>query len=344
MLTKDRVAGLLAAFKKLRVLVVGDLMLDRYVFGSVERISPEAPVPVLHVKREESRPGGASNVALNIHSLGATGLVSGVIGADVAGMELKTVLSEAGLSVDAVLEVEAVQTTVKTRVIAERQQVVRVDRESSRCAFSDAGIKLRDRITCCLEGVDAVLIEDYGKGVVDQVLVDMVLAAAHERGLPTGFDPKDNHDLRIPWVTVATPNYREACLAAGIPEQPLPAFGRAIVPTSLAETGRVLTERWNTGCLMITLGPRGVYVRPADGAQQILPTQAREVFDVSGAGDTFISTAVLSVAAGASYAEAAQMANYASGVVVGKLGTATCDATELLDIVAKSEEAGAPCV
>ena len=344
MLTRARAAALLRAFQDLRILVAGDLMLDRYVFGAVERISPEAPVPVLLVEREESRPGGASNVALNIQSLGATGLVAGVTGTDVAGAELKKVLSAAGLPTEGILAVDAIQTTVKTRVIAERQQVVRVDRESPFAAFADAGAALRERLANSLDHVDAVLIEDYGKGVVDQPLVDMLLAAAHARGLPAGFDPKDNHHLHIPWVTVATPNYREACLAAGMSEQALPKNCGAAIPDCLQETGRVLAERWNTACLMITLGPRGVYVRPTEGKQQILPTQAREVFDVSGAGDTFIATAVLSLAAGASYTEAAQMANYASGVVVGKVGTATCNADELLEIVTKSEEAGVPCV
>ena len=344
MLTRARIAELLDRFTKMRILVVGDLMLDRYVFGSVERISPEAPVPVLHVQREESRPGGASNVALNIHSLGAMGLVSGVIGADAAGAELKKVLSNAGLQFDAVLEASTLQTTVKTRVIADRQQVVRVDRESPCSLFVSAGEALRQQLAACMDAVDGLLIEDYGKGIVDQSLVDMVLAGARARNIPAGFDPKDNHDLHIPWVTVATPNYREACLAAGISEHVLPASGAASVPAYLEETGRVLTERWNTGCLMITLGPRGVYVRPSDGVQQILPTQAREVFDVSGAGDTFIATAVLALAAGASYTEAAQMANFASGVVVGKVGTATCDAAELLEIASLSAEGGEACV
>ena len=344
MLTRDRAAALMAAFKDLRILVVGDLMLDRYVFGAVERISPEAPVPVVHVQREESRPGGASNVALNIYSLGAGGLVAGIIGSDAAGTELKRVLSAAGLPVDAVLSSEHLQTTVKTRVIADRQQVVRVDREADNSSFSAAGDAMRENVARCLDDVDAVVIEDYGKGVVDQSLVNMVLAAARERGIPAGFDPKNNHTLDIPWVTVATPNYREACLAAGVAEQPLPATGDPRVPACLEETGRVLTERWHPACLMITLGPRGVYVRPADGKQQILPTQAREVFDVSGAGDTFIATAVLSLAAGASYAEAAQMANYAAGVVVGKVGTATCHAAELLDMVNRSDDSGGVCV
>ncbi|MFU8779942.1 MAG: bifunctional heptose 7-phosphate kinase/heptose 1-phosphate adenyltransferase [Kiritimatiellia bacterium] len=344
MLTSARAAELLDGFRQKRILIAGDLMLDRYVFGTVDRISPEAPVPVLRVTHEEVRPGGASNVALNIRSLGATGMVCGIAGRDAAGAELQHVLAQAGLPVDGIVVSDAVQTTVKTRVIADRQQIVRVDRESTTAAFEAVGAELAARVSGVGVGVDAVLLEDYGKGVVDQGVVDTVLALAASNGLPAGFDPKDNRHLHIPWMTVATPNYREACSAAGQPEESLHGCSAMHVPAGLRETGRVLAEHWQTACLMITLGPRGVYVLPREGTEQILPTQAREVFDVSGAGDTFIATAVLSIAAGASYAEAAQMANHAAGVVVGKVGTATCSAAELLDFVAKSEETRSVCV
>jgi D-beta-D-heptose 7-phosphate kinase/D-beta-D-heptose 1-phosphate adenosyltransferase len=331
---------LLSAFKKLRILVVGDLMLDRYVFGKVERISPEAPVPVLHVEREEARPGGASNVALNIKSLGGGGLVSGIIGCDAAGADLKQVLQDSGLTVAGVFASSQVQTTVKTRVIADRQQVVRVDRESGVSDFARAEQQLRAYLRTCVNDVDAILIEDYGKGIVNQDTVDMLLEAASARGIPAGFDPKDNHHLRIPWMTVATPNYREACEAAGIRETPLPAGHWEQVPAVLRDTGRILSDRWQTACLMITLGPRGVYVCTRDGEEKILPTEAREVYDVSGAGDTFITAALLALTAGADYVEAAKIANYASGVVVGKLGTATCSTAELLAFIQKCEKGG----
>jgi D-glycero-beta-D-manno-heptose-7-phosphate kinase len=344
MLTKECAERLLQAFKPIRILVVGDLMLDRYVFGSVDRISPEAPVPVLHVRRDESRPGGASNVALNIQSLGAHGIVCGVTGVDAAGVELKRVLADAGLQTDGIVESALVQTTVKTRVIADRQQVVRVDRESSPDGFGAIGDVLHARVAELVANVDAVLIEDYGKGVVTQSVVDLVLAAASRAGIPAGFDPKDNHRLDIPWITVASPNYREACLAAGVPELPLERELDAAARQSLRETGAILSKRWGTSCLMITLGPRGVYVQSRDGLEQLLPTQAREVYDVSGAGDTFISVAVLSLAAGASHVEAAQMANHAAGVVVGKVGTATCTAEELLESVAMAGQGVAGCV
>lgn len=326
MLNKARVEELLAGFANVKVLVVGDLMLDRYVFGSVTRISPEAPVPVVHVSREESRPGGASNVALNIGALGGGSTVAGVIGADVAGDDLMRTLVDAGIRMEGVVRAPSVQTTVKTRVVAERQQVVRVDREMPAAQF-EAGVETLCRLLPPLvAAADAVVIEDYGKGVVCQRVVDTVLAAAQTAGLPVGFDPKDNHRLNLPWLTLATPNYREACLAAGVPEASLDDTAGS---ASLRETGRLLSARWGTELLLITLGPHGMYLLPRSGEPMVLPTVAREVFDVSGAGDTVIATALTALAAGATHAEAAELANHAAGVVVGKLGTAVCTRAEL---------------
>ncbi len=336
MISSERAAALLAAFRRVRVLVVGDLMLDRYVFGSVDRISPEAPVPVVRVLREEARLGGASNVALNICELGAQGAVCGLVGSDTAGQELKRLLAASGLRTDGVVEHGDVQTTVKTRVIADRQQIVRVDRESDNGACAGAADVLSARMRTLRSKADAVVIEDYGKGVVSQPMVDAVLAASE--GIPVGFDPKDNHKLSFPWVTVATPNYREACLAAGCAEQSLEEGPERI--KALEETARILSERWRAETLMVTLGPLGVYVHGQDGRSEVLPTEAREVFDVSGAGDTFIAVAVTALAAGGSYAEAAVLANHAAGVVVGKVGTATCSPEELLRSLSRGREGG----
>lgn len=326
MLTRTRVEALLAGMARARVLVVGDLMLDRYVFGSVTRISPEAPVPVVHVLREESRPGGASNVALNLAALGGTATVAGVIGADAAGDDLTRTLRAAGLCMDGVVCAPAVHTTVKTRVVADRQQVVRVDREMPPARFEASVADLCRQLPALVAASDAVAIEDYGKGIVCQAVVDTVLDAARAAGVRVGFDPKDNHRLRLPWLTLATPNYREACLAAGVTEVSLddPA-GDA----TLQEAGQILAARWGTELLMITLGPHGMYLLPRSGEPLVLPTVAREVFDVSGAGDTVIATALAALAAGASDAEAAVLANHAAGVVVGKLGTAVCTPAEL---------------
>ncbi len=328
MLNKARAAEILAGFRKVRVLVIGDLMLDRYVFGSVNRISPEAPVPVVHVTREESRPGGASNVALNIGALGAKGAVAGAIGQDAAGVELTRALLAAGVCIDGVAEDSSVQTTVKTRVVADRQQVVRVDRETTPSWFAGCVEQVCARLPALIEAVDAVIIEDYGKGMICRRIVDTALTAARTVGVPVGFDPKDNHELSLPWLTLATPNYREACLAAGVPE--LPLEGDPAQSATLQEAGKVLMERWGTAYLLITLGAQGMYLLSRGGRGQVLPTVAREVFDVSGAGDTVIATALTAMAAGASFEEAAALANHAAGVVVAKLGTAVCSPAELL--------------
>ncbi|HAS82729.1 MAG TPA: hypothetical protein DCS43_08675, partial [Verrucomicrobia bacterium] len=255
MLNKARASQLLDAFAGTRILVVGDLMLDRYVFGSVNRISPEAPVPVVHVTREESRPGGASNVALNISALGGRSTVAGALGPDDAGKDLKEALQNAQIGMDGVMDEATLRTTVKTRVVADRQQVVRVDRELPAARFSACVQSLCDRLPALVKQADGVIIEDYGKGIICQPVVDAVLTAAREAGCPVGFDPKDNNLLVLPWLTLATPNYREACLAAGLPEEPL-GNNPADSPT-LKAAGRILSERWGAAYLMITLGAHG---------------------------------------------------------------------------------------
>ena len=328
-LGKERASQLLTAADSTKILVVGDLMLDRYIFGSVDRISPEAPVPVVHVVSEESRPGGASNVALNIAALGGGSMVAGIVGDDDAGRELLGALRASQIDVAGVTGVAGIHTTQKTRIIAERQQVARVDHEDCADLYAERVADLCEILPDLVQKSTGVIIEDYGKGVICQEVVDCVLAAAQTFGRPVGFDPKDNHSLNIPWLTLATPNYREACLASGQPEVALgddPASN-----DGLRQAGEALSERWNTDFLMITLGPHGMYLCPRNGEPTVQPTLAQEVFDVSGAGDTVIAVAMMAIAAGASYREAASLANHAAGVVVGKVGTATCSCRELLD-------------
>jgi D-beta-D-heptose 7-phosphate kinase/D-beta-D-heptose 1-phosphate adenosyltransferase len=320
---------LIAGFKNTGILVVGDLMLDRYIFGSVSRISPEAPVPVVHVVSEESRPGGASNVSLNIASLGGSSMVAGIAGADKAGEDLLNALTASGIETGGVVCARSIQTTVKTRIVADRQQVARVDHEDGIELYADRIDELCSMIPGLVEKSTAVIIEDYGKGVICQEVVDAVLSAAKEQGKPVGFDPKDNHKLEIPWLTLATPNYREACLATGQPELPLGQSPET--SEGLASAANRLSEQWDSEFLMITLGPHGMYLCPRDGSPSVQPTLAKEVFDVSGAGDTVIAVAMMAVSAGAGYEEAASLANHAAGVVVGKVGTATCTPDELLD-------------
>jgi D-beta-D-heptose 7-phosphate kinase/D-beta-D-heptose 1-phosphate adenosyltransferase len=327
----DRARTIVAGFAAQRILVVGDLMLDRYVYGSVSRISPEAPVPVVEVTRELEAPGGASNVAWNIRAMGARAGLCGLVGPDPAAAALRVLLEGQGVELAPLVVDPDGRTTVKTRVVAERQQVVRVDREC-RDIISDAVVERLCRSAAeAVVTATGVIIEDYGKGVVRQAVVDAVLSAAQARGVPVGFDPKENHELRIRGVTIATPNRREAFLAAGMrdthPDRP-PAED----PELLRMAGH-LHARWGAELLLVTLGPGGMLLLRKDGPALHVPTRAREVFDVSGAGDTVIGLCVLALAAGANPEEAAHLANGAAGVVVGKLGTAVCTPSELLAVL-----------
>jgi len=327
-INRKRAGELLALCQQRRILVVGDLMLDRYIIGSVNRISPEAPVPVVHVHTEKAVPGGASNVALNIGSLKAKSGVAGVIGQDADARELSSLLTERHVETNAMVSDPTIRTTVKTRVIAERQQIVRIDWEDA-FQFSAATLKsFQDRLLEEINRADGVIIEDYGKGVINQDVVDTVLKAAAARKIPVGLDPKENHILNVAGITLATPNRKEAFSGAGIAEtRPV---ANPLEDKTLLKVGEVLLEKWKPELLMITLGSHGMLLLEKGKNPAHVPTRAREVFDVSGAGDTVIATCVLARAAGASFIEAAEIANYAAGVVVGKLGTATCSPEELL--------------
>ena len=329
MIESARVKELLSQMNGKHVLVVGDVMLDKYVIGDVDRISPEAPVPVVHVRKEYARPGGSANVALNIQSLGGMGLLSGIMGRDSAGDDMLALLSQEDISVKGMVISDDIKTIVKTRVIAERQQIVRVDREDPPEAMQCMIPEFCAEVEEIISKVDGVIIEDYGKGCITQKVINTIIAAAGKSGIPVGLDPKDNHDLDIPGITIATPNYKEACAAAGVRSELL--NDKPETDMHLLEIGRVLQERWQTELLAITLGAHGMYLLAKDSEPVIIPTRAREVFDVSGAGDTVIATAVLALAGGATYEEAASLANIAAGIVVAKLGTAPCFASEIME-------------
>lgn len=324
-----RAKELLAGFRDRRVLVVGDVILDRYVRGHVSRISPEAPVPVVDVTAEDARPGGAANVGGNVQSLGGKAVLAGVVGRDAAAEELGALLSSMGIGTEGLLCREDTRTVTKTRVIAEHQQVVRIDREPSSGLSGGATSELCERVSELARGVDAVIVEDYGKGTVSQQVVDALVSATADAGLPVGFDPKMNHALEFARLTLATPNFREACAAAGRAEfTPGPDSIR-----ELRELGDALLRNWHAEVVIVTLGADGMYVTGGTEAGCMIPTKAREVYDVSGAGDTVIAVAILALAGGASHVEAASLANCAAGVVVGKLGTAMCGPGEILDVL-----------
>jgi D-beta-D-heptose 7-phosphate kinase/D-beta-D-heptose 1-phosphate adenosyltransferase len=324
------------SFKRQRILVIGDLMLDKYIHGSSERLSPEAPVPVVRVGRERNVPGGAANVAGNACALGAQAGLMGVVGADPAGAQLMRLLRQAGISTRGVARIEGVRTTVKMRVLADRQQVVRVDWDTDGRLPEKACASFCRSVEKLVATCSGVVVEDYGKGIVRQDVMDAVLSAARRKGIPVGIDPKDNMDLDILGITLATPNYKEAHICAGLPVRPPPP-GDPLHDVSLRKAADILLEKWRPELLMITLGPQGMYLASRGKAPRVIPTRAREVFDVSGAGDTVIATCVLALAAGASFDEAAVLGNNAAGVVVGKLGTATCSPEELLRSVEQNE-------
>jgi rfaE bifunctional protein kinase chain/domain len=316
------------AFEKQRILVVGDVMLDRYVTGIVSRISPEAPVPVVQVRDEQARPGGAANVALNIKSLGGQVVMAGLVGQDQPAAELLMLLSGNDIDGAGIVSGPSRRTTVKTRVVAERQQIVRIDTEESDKVDEEHHALFCERLDTLFEGVTGIIIEDYGKGVVSQEVVNTVLKGAREQEIPVALDPNYNHRLDFTSLELATPNYVEACAAAAVPAVPLSQDpGDTATLRLVAEK---LLEAWHCHLLIITLGPHGMYLVSEQEEPEIIPTRAQEVFDVSGAGDTVIAAATLALACGADKRASAILANHAAGVVVGKLGTATCDADELL--------------
>ncbi|MGD9782531.1 MAG: bifunctional heptose 7-phosphate kinase/heptose 1-phosphate adenyltransferase [Kiritimatiellia bacterium] len=328
-ISRKRAAALLGKFARRRVLVVGDLMLDRFVYGAVSRISPEAPVPVVRVTKETCMPGGASNVACNVRALGGKASVAGMIGKDAAGVELRWLLTHADVDVECAMMFAGAGTIVKERVIAERQQVVRVDFERPTAWSPRQSEKFLALLALELNKADGVVIEDYGKGAVTQAVADLVLKTAARRKIPVGLDPKEGHDLNLRGITVATPNRKEAFAIAGMVDPG--AKENPLADKALQKTGEILMEKWAAENLAITLGPHGMYLASRGRAPRHVPTRAREVFDVSGAGDTVIAACVAALAAGADFLEAAELANVAAGVVVGKLGTASCSPEELLN-------------
>ncbi|MEI6351967.1 MAG: D-glycero-beta-D-manno-heptose-7-phosphate kinase [Verrucomicrobiota bacterium] len=326
---RSRFEQIACRFPSLRLLVVGDIMLDEFVWGKVARISPEAPVPVVEVDRETSYPGGAANVARNLREFSEDVSLLGLIGTDPHAAQLKQLLSSERIRLDSLVEDPAYQTIVKTRIIARHQQVVRVDRER-KIALSPVQIaQALARLDSLMTAIDGVIIEDYAKGLLSQEFVDAIITRARKAGKVVTIDPNPGNRLKWNGVTAIKPNRSEAFATAGIPlSDPVEP---ATADTALAEVGRTLLERWDTQSVFITLGEQGIMLFQRDAEPFHIPTRAQEVFDVSGAGDTAIALFTLALCAGASATEAAEIANHASGIVVGKLGTATVSPAELLN-------------
>lgn len=316
----------IARFRGRRVLVVGDLMLDQYIRGTVTRISPEAPVPVVRVSGESHIPGGAGNVVSNLADLGAVVSVVGVVGEDEAGRRLLEQFRGRGAGVDGVCVDAERQTTQKCRVVAERQQAIRYDRETAGPLSHATETRLLASLAEELSRAEAVILSDYGKGVIGPRLLARAIPAARRRGIPVTVDPKPEHFRRYRGVTCVTPNTNEAW--ACMRREPKPGA------EALDGLGRDILKTLRSRSVLITRGADGMSLFEAHGKVIHIPTVAREVFDVSGAGDTVISTLTLALAAGAPLPRAAVLANQAAGIVVAKLGTATTDPDELSEAFA----------
>ena len=303
-----------------RIVVLGDLMLDRYLWGRADRISPEAPVPVVRVEREELKLGGAANVARNLAALGDVPLLVGLIGDDRQSREMRGVLAESHFSVDGLVVAEGRPTSVKTRVMAGSQQVVRVDREDDNEVDDHLTRRILERFEAALAGADAVLISDYGKGTLSEAVVDRAVAAARARGVFVAVDPKETHFHRYCDVSILTPNHHEACFAAG---------RKVKDEAGLHEIGQALRNRLNADYLLITRGEQGMSLFARDGEPLVIPTMAQHVFDVTGAGDTVIATLTAGVAAGLAVPDACRLANVAARLAVAEVGSYAVTREEL---------------
>jgi len=314
----DRIAGL-------RLAVVGDAMLDRFLWGEVERISPEAPVPVVRLRRETDKLGGAANVAANIRALGAEVALVAVAGAGATSRRLVSLLGEAGIPDDGLLRLPGRRTTLKTRIIAHSQQVVRADVESDEPLGEDTLTDLAGRVRR-LGPFDGIVLSDYGKGVLADALLRRLLDDGAAAGAPVVVDPKRGDYTQYRGCTSLTPNQREAGQATGLAIADL---------AGLRLAGAELLARTDAACVLITRGEHGMALFERGGAEHHLPTEAREVFDVTGAGDTVIAVYTAALAAGATFLDAANLANHAAGLAVRELGTATITADQIRETVGK---------
>ena len=326
--TLQRIRQVLDSARRRRVVVVGDVMLDQFIWGNVARISPEAPVPVVEFQRESFMPGGAANVARNLSALGVQTELFAVVGRDDAAKNLEQLLGDQRIDCRGLLAHGSRATSIKTRIVAHQQQVVRVDRETRLDIDGPTTRRLLTTLEPAILAADAVIVGDYGKGVVTQGLLDELRKFCHARGVWLSLDPKPIHQLNLSGLSLITPNRKETFELANLPDN-------TRAPDPLQDEGlmraadKLLTDL-QPALLLITLGDHGMLLCQRKQRPFHIPTVAQEVFDVSGAGDTVIASFTLAIASGTSPLEAAIISNHAAGVVVGKMGTATVTPNELL--------------
>ena len=332
----NKLRKIIKAFPKANILVIGDLILDEYIQGDVERISPEAPVPVVWARDRKFVPGGAANVANNLRSLGAKVSLVGVVGSDDYRRVMLNELGKRGVNTSAVIEETGRKTTLKTRIFARHQQVVRVDWEDIEPIKNRTQQRLEDFISGNLKKFDAVVIEDYGKGVFNNGFLAGIISQARSLKKVITVDPKEENFESYRGVTAITPNRKEAenairYLKMKDTHNEFKVYNDALITDKdIKKAGHAVLEHLQLESLLITLGEQGMWLFEKE-RDDLIPTVAQEVFDVSGAGDTVIATFTLGLCVGAKKLEAAHIANFAAGIVVGKVGTATTTTQELLE-------------
>jgi len=328
--------NIIKKFNQAKILVVGDLILDEYIWGSVERISPEAPVPVLWAKKRTFTPGGTANVANNIGSLGGRVTLLGVTGDDANSRILLNELKKKKINTQGIFVEKQRHTTVKTRILASHQQVLRVDWEHTHDLTKELNLKILKFIEKNINSFDAIIIEDYGKGVINVALLEKLISLGRLNKKIITVDPKEENFQYYSAVTSITPNRKE--LENAVRNLKIRDTAnrfkintdKLFTDKDVDQAAREILEYLNLDSILVTLGEQGMKLLEKNGRLTHIPTQAQEVFDVSGAGDTVISAFTLALCAGSSRLEAAYIANFAAGIVVGKLGTAVTDTHELL--------------
>lgn len=328
-ISEKRLLQLKKNFKGKRIAVVGDMMLDIYFWGEVKRISPEAPVPVLEVDNEFYRFGGAANVALNISSLNGIADPIGVIGCDNFGSNFKSLLSNQKISHHGIIEDDSRPTTAKTRVIADNQHIVRIDKESKEAINRNIQSKIFEYVKSEINDLDGMILQDYNKGVLSSSLIAQLIDLANKNKLLVTVDPKFNNFYEYKNVTVFKPNRKEAEDILGM---------KIKSDADVTFAGNTLLKKLNAKNILLTLGEGGIAVFEKGKPEKRMPTKARKVADVSGAGDTVISTLTMALAAGANIYEASYLANYAGGIVCEEVGIIPIEIDRLFDTVSQENK------
>jgi D-glycero-beta-D-manno-heptose-7-phosphate kinase len=328
-LSKDELIKIFNNFNTKRIAIIGDIMLDRYLWGLVSRISPEAPVPVVEIQQESNRFGGSGNVANNINSLGGHPFLIGVIGNDINGTFLTDLMKEKNMTTDGLIIQDSIPTTVKTRIIAHNQHVVRIDRENKLPIPSDTEEKLIAILNKHIHEFDAIIIEDYNKGVITGGIIKEILKLSKQYNIPITVDPKYNNFSLFKGVKLFKPNKKEAEEILGV---------KILDNDSVINAMKLLVEKLNCENVLITRGESGMALLEKNGDVTFIRTRARQVSDVSGAGDTVISTITMALVSGSSMKEAATIANFAAGLVCEEIGAVPVDKEQLLNTLCDGVE------